>query len=80
MFSADGKPDLDRQQLVEKADAIEARIRRLQAINRALRHAAVCPAPSHAECPTFQRYLRAAAAGALPQLTGSTAPKSRRKH
>ena len=29
------------------------------------RHAAVCPAPSHAECPTFQRLLRAAVAGEL---------------
>jgi hypothetical protein len=28
---------------------------------------AVCPAPSHSECPTFQRLLRAAASGALEQ-------------
>ena len=34
-------------------------------MSEGLRHAAVCPAPSHAECPTFQRLLRAAASGAL---------------
>jgi hypothetical protein len=28
-----------------------------------LRHAGVCPAPSHLECPTFRRLLRAAASG-----------------
>jgi hypothetical protein len=40
-------------------------VRRLKAMSNGLRHAAVCPAPSHAECPTFQRLLKAAAAGAL---------------
>jgi DNA-binding transcriptional MerR regulator len=66
MFSSDGKPNIDRQLLRARADAIDAMIGNLQAISSDLRHAAVCPAPSHAECPTFQRYLRAAAAGALP--------------
>jgi hypothetical protein len=28
-----------------------------------LRHAAACPAPSHMECPTFRRIVRAAGAG-----------------
>lgn len=63
MFSPDGRPSLDRQMLTTKADEIDRTIRRLQAVSKALRHAAVCPAPSHAECPTFQRLLRAAAAG-----------------
>lgn len=30
-------------------------------------HAAVCPARSHAACPSFQRLLRVAAAKALPR-------------
>jgi hypothetical protein len=34
-------------------------------VGRGLRHAAACPAPSHAQCPTFQRLLKAAAEGAL---------------
>ena len=69
MFSPDGKPSLDRQMLAAKADAIDGTIRRLKAMSEGLRHAAVCPAPSHAECPTFQRLLKAAAAGALLPVT-----------
>ncbi len=65
MFSADGRPSIDRQMLVAKADEIDGTIRRLKAMSNGLRHAAACPAPTHAECPTFRRLLRAAAAGAL---------------
>ena len=36
-----------------------------QAMRDGLRHAVKCSAPSHAECPKFQRIVRAAAAGAL---------------
>jgi len=63
MFSPEGRPKLDRQMLAAKADEIERTIRRLQAVSKSLRHAAVCPAASHSECPTFQRLLRAAATG-----------------
>jgi DNA-binding transcriptional MerR regulator len=65
MFSADGKPNIDRRMLTAKADEIDGMIKRLKAMSSGLRHAAVCPAPSHAECPTFQRLVRAAASGAL---------------
>lgn len=65
MFSADGKPSIDRRMLVAKADELDAMIKRLKAMSNGLRHAAACPAPSHAQCPTFRRLLRAAAAGAL---------------
>jgi DNA-binding transcriptional MerR regulator len=65
MFSPGGRPQIDRAALASKADDIDRSIRRLQAMSRGLRHAAVCPAPSHGECPTFQRLLQAAAAGAL---------------
>lgn len=67
MFSADGKPSIDRQMLATKADEIDGMIKRLKAMSNGLKHAAVCPAPSHSECPTFQRLLRAAAAGSLEQ-------------
>ncbi|MBI2769843.1 MAG: helix-turn-helix domain-containing protein [Burkholderiales bacterium] len=67
MFSPVGKPSISRPMLTAKADEIEATIKRLKAMSNGLRHAAVCPAPSHAECPTFQRLLRAASAGALDQ-------------
>lgn len=65
MFSPDGKPNIDRQKLSAKADEIDRKVRRLKAMSEGLRHAAVCPAPSHAECPTFKRLLKAAASGAL---------------
>jgi len=65
MLSPRGAPLVDRQVLAAKADDIDATIKELQAISRGLRHAAACPAPSHAQCPTFQRLLKAAAAGAL---------------
>jgi DNA-binding transcriptional MerR regulator len=65
MFSPAGQPNIDRRMLAAKADEIDGRIKRLKAMSDGLRHAAVCPAPSHAECPTFQRLLGAAARGAL---------------
>lgn len=65
MLTANGQVIIDRQMLSAKADEIEGAIKRLQAVSNGLRHAAACPAPSHGECPTFQRLLRAAASGAL---------------
>lgn len=65
MLSANGQATIDRSLLATKADEIDLRIRQLRAMSRGLRHAAACPAPSHAECPTFQGLLKAAAAGAL---------------
>jgi DNA-binding transcriptional MerR regulator len=73
MFAPDGSPSLDRRMLSAKADEIDATIARLKAMSRSLRHAAVCPAPSHGECPTFQRLLRAAGSGALAQGLGPAA-------
>jgi DNA-binding transcriptional MerR regulator len=67
MFSPDGRPSLDRRMLSAKADELDGMVARLKAMSKGLRHAAVCPAPSHGECPTFQRLLRAAGAGALAQ-------------
>jgi hypothetical protein len=65
MLSPNGGPAIDRQLLAAKADEIDRTIRQLRAVSRGLRHAAACGAPSHAECPTFQRLLKAAASGAL---------------
>lgn len=60
MFAADGAPRIDRAELAQKADELDRTIRKLSAMRDGLRHAAECPAPSHMECPTFQRLLRAA--------------------
>ena len=71
MLTGKGEPNIDRQILAAKADEIDATIRRLRAMSRGLRHAAICPAPSHAECPTFQRLLNEAAASAHTDRTRS---------
>lgn len=65
MFAPDGKPRIDRRLLTAKADELDATIRHLSSMRDGLRHAAQCRAPSHLECPTFQRILRAAASGRL---------------
>jgi DNA-binding transcriptional MerR regulator len=65
MLSPNGGPNINRKLLLAKADDIDATIKQLKAVSRGLRHAAACPAPSHAECPTFQGLLKAAASGAL---------------
>jgi DNA-binding transcriptional MerR regulator len=65
MFAPDGAPRIDRQMLAAKADELDRTIRQLGAMRDGLRHAAACRAPSHMECPTFRRILRAAGAGAF---------------
>jgi DNA-binding transcriptional MerR regulator len=65
MFAPDGRPQIDRRVLAAKAEELDRTIRRLGAMRDGLRHAAVCPAPSHMECPTFRRLLRGAASGAI---------------
>ncbi len=65
MFAPDGRPRIDRQMLRAKAEELDGTIRRLSAMRDGLRHAAACPAPSHLECPTFRRILKAAQAGAI---------------
>ncbi|MDC0713645.1 helix-turn-helix domain-containing protein [Stigmatella sp. ncwal1] len=65
MFAPDGRPRIDRQMLAAKAEELDRTIRTLSAMRNGLRHAAACPAPSHMECPTFRRIVKAAASGAL---------------
>jgi DNA-binding transcriptional MerR regulator len=65
MFAPDGKPRIRRDRLAAKADELDSTIRKLTAMRDGLRHAAICPAPSHMECPTFKRMLRLAAAGRI---------------
>jgi len=57
MFTPDG-PEIDRKLLLDRAGEVDRRIRELSAIRDGLRHAAVCEAPSHLECPKFLRLLR----------------------
>lgn len=63
MLGGDAPLDIDRDMLAAKADEIDRTIRKLGALRDGLRHAAACPAPTHFECPTFQRLLKVAASG-----------------
>ena len=65
MFASDGRPRIDKQVLAAKAEELDKTIRELSAMRDGLRHAAACRAPSHMECPTFRRILKAAASGAI---------------
>jgi DNA-binding transcriptional MerR regulator len=77
MFSPDGRPRIDRQMLAIKAQELDSTIRKLSRIRDGLRHAAACRAPSHMECPTFRRILRAAVSGAIaPRITRPGLPRT----
>jgi DNA-binding transcriptional MerR regulator len=75
MFTPGGEPNIDRAMLSSKADELDRMVKRMKAMSEGLRHAAVCPAPSHAACPSFQRLLKAAAAGALDNRQRQLAPR-----
>ena len=76
MFAPDGRPRIDRGMLAAKAEELDATIRQLTAMRDGLRHAAACPAPSHMECPTFRRIVRAAASGAIGAPRKSDPPQT----
>jgi DNA-binding transcriptional MerR regulator len=78
MFAADGSPRIDRKLLAARAEELDGTIRQLSALRNGLRHAAVCPAPSHMECPTFRRLLRGAASGARTPRKALAARRPRR--
>lgn len=63
MFGQDGKPELDRKMLKDKAEQLEQMTRRLHFISEGLKHAVVCPAENHMQCPTFQNFLKSAISG-----------------
>ncbi|MFM0597881.1 helix-turn-helix domain-containing protein [Paraburkholderia dilworthii] len=72
MFAPAGPPSIDRRMLAAKAEELDRTIRKLSIMRDGLRHAAACPAPSHMECPTFRRILRAVASGATGARTRKT--------
>jgi DNA-binding transcriptional MerR regulator len=72
MLGRRGKPSIDRKALAARADALDVNIRRLVGLRNALRHAAVCPAPSHLECPTFRRLMKESTTPAARKSRKST--------
>ena len=88
MFTPDGRPRIDRKTLASKAEELDHTIQQLSSMRDGLRHAAVCPAPSHMECPSFRRLMRAAARvrgddskqpSVLPRRKGSSRASTRTK-
>jgi len=81
MFAPDSRLRIDRKMLAAKADELDKTITRLAAMRESLRHVAACPAPSHMECPSFRRLLRAAASGAVQKerakASGNRSTKAR---
>lgn len=59
MFNKDGLPALPREELHRRADQLERQMQEMAVLVKALRHVADCTAPSHLECPSFQRLMRA---------------------
>ncbi|WP_432689298.1 helix-turn-helix domain-containing protein [Pseudooceanicola sp. C21-150M6] len=53
----DGRVEIDRAALTTRAEALDAQVARLTVLAQMLRHTAQCPAPSHLDCPSFQRML-----------------------
>lgn len=78
MLGSKGNPTIDRALLVSKADELDRTIHKLIAMRDGLRHAAVCSAPSHMECPKFRRLLGLAASGAIGG-EGTRKPAARRR-
>lgn len=65
---AEGGPNIPKDRLLAKADELDATIHRLALMRDGLRHAAACPAPSHAECPHFRRFVKLAGEGRFEDL------------
>jgi DNA-binding transcriptional MerR regulator len=65
VFTPEGRTRIDRKMLADKATELDGAIRQLTAMRDGLKHAASCPAPSHMECPTFRRLMKAASVGAI---------------
>ncbi|URQ59795.1 helix-turn-helix domain-containing protein [Pantoea alhagi] len=51
---------IQREQLLAKAEEIDNTIKRLTKVRDGLRHVANCSAPSHMQCPQFQKIIKAA--------------------
>lgn len=66
MFTPDG-PAINRELLLVKASELDRKITELTAMRDGLRHAAICQAPNHFECPKFLRLLNIAGKNRLRQ-------------
>jgi len=79
MFGKGPAGQIDRSLMLDKANELDRRIKQLNALKNGLEHAAVCPASSHMECPSFQRLLNIAAARASRSRSVRQTLKTRTK-
>lgn len=77
MLGAKGNPEIDRALLASKADELDKTIQKLIAMRDGLKHAAVCSAPSHMECPKFRRLLGLAASGVIKSDDNKKLPRKK---
>jgi len=57
MFNAEDKIALDRERLYQRAQEIDATIRRLELLSCGLKHVARCTQPEHTDCEEFKRVV-----------------------
>lgn len=81
VLTADGRPHINRELLLAKAEELDKTIRNLTDMREGLLHAATCSAPNLIECPAFRRILRAAESGHVGKRSKkrSSQPSSRSK-
>jgi DNA-binding transcriptional MerR regulator len=60
MFGRDGRPNIARATLRQRAESVDRQIQELTLLRNALRHVAECPRPSQLECPRFRKLMRVA--------------------
>ncbi len=76
MFNANGKPQIDRGEILAKANDLDKQIKQLTALRDSLKHVANCPAPSHLECESFQRMISLARKHMVQRSVGQKRPKT----
>ncbi|VUD41006.1 Redox-sensitive transcriptional activator SoxR [Thalassocella blandensis] len=70
-FFTEDNQHISRDKLNAKADELDRKIKHLAAMRDGLRHAAICKATSHFECPKFLRILKIAGKGGFKKLKNS---------
>lgn len=74
---SDREVETEAEDRVGDADELDTTIRKLSTMRDGLRHAAACRAPSHMECPTFRRIMRAVASAAIQPSKRRTSASAR---
>ncbi|QFT56222.1 helix-turn-helix domain-containing protein [Microbulbifer sp. THAF38] len=60
MFTYSDKPNIDRDQLLQKVEALDKNIQRLVAMRDGFKHLANCPEDNQLECSNFQNLVKGA--------------------